>query len=457
MNTKLAMTLAILLGGGGSHAILNAQGCGDPQVCPAYDPWPYFSHDTFGYANNLPLNAQGPSNPCQVMKAVTEGAFDTTTYNGVRISGGDFFPGAGLAHLCDVTVEYEYVSTNSENYASEGVGLDYTSWHRNCLNNLVPNLNDEFVIPGPDATLGCTNTCATYTGAVLVLNDDTIPWEPPELVRMKMIGASTATPGAVAQVPTQENYIGSWIIQDTCESGALFQYPNPLPTTGTSPGYTVQVAATVPNGNLFRYFTGVTHRAHVQQNYPYAASEVVTEGSWLEFFFVVMDTDAVTMRGANPEYSLGGTLTPAPEDVMVRFEFLNEDDWTFQSCAQPANWGSSYPHYATQGALGNFEIDSRSNDPMVYDRNDANTGWTVVNPDPVTGKTTVTIPAGETHVALRFRARDALFDTETTKIAHLNVETVWYSGATPPGHQILQLGWSKAFRFLIQENSKCPE
>lgn len=390
------------------------------------------------------------------MKAVTEGAFDSAAYIGVRIGWEDNFPVAPRSHICPITVTYEYVSNVNENNASEG--LDFTSWHNSCLpGTYLQSLNNKFVIPGPDASLGCSNECAGFGAPVLMLNDDSIEWEPPELVRMKMTFASTADPNSTAHAPTQENYIGSWVIQDTCESGALFKYPIPLPTRGNDPGLTVQVATTVPDSGLFRFFKGIKHEDHVSQNYPFAASEVVAETSWLEFFIVLMDENAATHRGLQTiTFGVEGNLVPAPEDIAVRYKFLEEENWTFGpgQCPEPSGWGATYQHYATQGSIQDSRVQQL--DPALFDPNDADAGWFDVGFDPSTRESAVTIPAGETHVALRFAALDNDALPVPTEIAHLHLDAAWYP--TPPVQVLpVRIGWSSDFRFLIQDDANCPE
>ncbi len=383
------------------------------------------------------------------MKAATEGATFTAPagalYFGVRLSEDDVYsPMGGIGHDATVTVTYEYVTNPNENVATEGV--DFTWWFKDCAGAVQQSPNHTFEVPKP-----CPNPpppppapCATIgLPFIVIAAQDQAEWEPPELVRMKMVSAATTVVGTTAKVVFEQNYVAGGVIQDKCESGALFMYPQPLPIADTQLGLTIQVATTLPSGYV-PSFSGVKFQDHVKQNYPRAASEVVAETSYLDFTIALFDDD-----GATGDFEVAGTLVRAPGDLDVSFKFLGEADWNVaqSGCSTPT---SGWPHYASRGSIPN-DFDVLRFDPVV--------GWVVVPFNPVTGISTVTIPMGESFLMMRFVAHDndGPPDPSAIEVAHLHLLDTAFPIPVQPHEPNVRVGWSSDFRFLIQDNANCPE
>ncbi len=292
--------------------------------------------------------------------------------------------------------------------------------------------------------------CSSYGSPIIKLVVGDEQWEQPELVRIRM-DTATSPINPNAGVTTQ-SFRAGWVIQDECESGSLFKYPVPLPAANSAPGLTVQLATSFPSGSTFTPdFNGVTFPAHVGQNYPYAALEVVAETSWLEFGIALLDENG--SRGSQlDEYEVAGLFVPSPAPLQVTFEFLDREDWSPPSgCTNPPQ---SWPHYATQGILDDFVIERY--DLTHFDPQDPFSGWVMVQPN-AAGESTITIPENRSSVRMRFRAidNDPIQAPATIEVAHMHIKQVEFSGPVDPS--ILRIGWSSDFRFLIQDNHNCPE
>jgi len=374
------------------------------------------------------------------MKAVTEALVgqppsQRTSYFGTRISGLDEYTDNPVNHGAKITVSYTHLPSVNDNRAD--YPADFTFWEVDCKLVHQQTLNYQFDLPMPCPLPLVPPICASYGLPLINIASGDSQWEAPELVRIRMDSASSYL-DPLADI-SNENFRAGWIIQDECESGSLFMYPSTLPTASANPGYTVQLATSIPRGDFTPTYTKVGMGSHVGQNFPYAASEVVSDISWLEFAIALLDAN-----GANG-YLIDGNMVPAPVDLEVTFEFLNQSDWILQgNCINPPDPGT-WAHYATEGDPDDFVIE-------IYDPA-APGGWSVKSP--VGGETTITIPAGDTHARMRILGKDNDGFTATAEIAHMHIKEVKFDDSADYG--ILQIGWSSDFRFVIQEAANCPE
>ncbi len=362
------------------------------------------------------------------------------------MSPSTFYPTVGpITHRGTVEVTFDFVDHLSENNATETV--DFYSYFKNRLLLSQLTANYTFLIPQP----ACSSmTCAAAGVAFITIVPD-LGWEALELVRMRMLAATTTnTQGLTASVAT-ENFVAGYVIQDECESGALFKYPDPLPVHDSQIGPTVQVATSLPNGYVPGY-GGLKFEDHVTQNYPRAASEVVAETSWLEFPIALFDENAVVMRSGNPTYAIEGNLLQVNAEVEVTFKFLGEINWNAAQtpCGTlPPGWPNSWPHYAARGAVPNdFDVE----------RFDTVSGWVTVPFNQITGESTVTIPANQPVLRMRFVAHDndSIQSPSAIEVAHFHIVSASFPVPPPPLDAVVRVGWSSDFRFLIQDNHLCP-
>lgn len=420
----------------------------------------YFSHDTFGYLTQgqTPV-VQGPSNPCHTMKAVTEGIVPgqdgipgpRVSYAGVRLTGVDNYTRWTSDHGATVSVSWSHVQNPLDNQAD--LGSDFSFWWRDCNMVLQPNSNFVFEVPVPCFSPPPPSLCASQGQPTILALPDADDWEAPELVRIRLNSATSPLDPAT-QVVTSEAFSAGWVIQDECETGTLFRYPDPLPPAGSHFGVTVQLTTDV--SGYTPEFKNVTLADHVGQNYPYAATEVVAEDSWLEFAVALLDEN-----GAKGDNSLSGTLLRPPFPVRVTLDVLNDLDLQQKpsACgAQPAPWG----HYATEDLADTLENDFiiQQWDPSIL----PNGSWVAATPS-VGGQYEITIPITDQYARMRFFAtnNDDTFlglQNETYEVVHIHVSGADYVDPPSPPAFVpdLNVGWSSDYRFIIQENSgnHCP-
>lgn len=427
----------------------------------------YFGHDSLGY--DAPSGTQGPSLPCQAMKAVTEGALTQFAYQGVRAS--DIAPYSRNApnHEDVIEIELEARETIFESNAEEGTGLsdrkNYLYYYASLCDPALPNantltLNRKFQIP--------LCTCADVGSIKLLVSSGGLDpdWEAPELVNNVLKDpVCTVNPAHLISQGT-DNRVGGWVIQDECESGSAFQYPQPLPTPGTDVGYTLQLAtalSAVTGVNYSQEYGPTKFKEYVNQNYPFAASEVVSEGSWLEFAVVLVDENAAALSNApphNPIYEIHGVAVRPLYKMGVKFDFLRfASQWGAAPLGCP-NVPIDYAHYAETEdyVLQVQKVDGQG--LPIFDAQGKKV-WEDITPN-AQDEYVVFIDTNQLIRDMRFMALDLDItqeeQDESHEIAHLRIVDAFFVDLPSPPPQFIPditIGWSSAFRFVIQEDELC--
>lgn len=421
---------------------------GKAQTCnTSSTPYTYFSHNSHGYLVNP--GVKGPAQPCEAMKAVTEGG-PPIAYQGMRTSDTMPFSRNAVDHADALEITFAVVSKGNDVPASRGTlsnPLDYLVYAIDCTGTSQFSAGNTFRIPA------CP--CANAGAAQIFVTSADGGYEPPEVAKLEMTEADcTVDPTHPADHGSQSIF-GGWVIQDECESGALLQYPDPLPLPGSDLGYTVQLATRLPKVSGVSFtpdFREVAFEDHLRQNYPYAASEVVAENSWLEFAVVLVDENATERlaigAGAHqtfvPGWNVFGTAVQPAYEMDVTLDFLDRGDWNL-SVSGCGAYPTTYDHYVLS-------------DDVTVERHEAsNNTWVPIgNP---AGPITLTFQTNESLKRLRLRAEPndspPPLDSEPHEIAHLRVSSAVWVGA-PPIQPNLRIGWSSDFRFVIQEDASCP-
>ncbi|MEM7355082.1 MAG: hypothetical protein AAF657_30010, partial [Acidobacteriota bacterium] len=301
-----------------------------------------FSHDTFTYRPIVDW-----SRPCQTTKVITErdpAIFSEPGYQGVRIADQAEYPDNSpqSCPVCwqsfadEVLVEFS-ICPSSPGTAPAQEGADYQLGY----DNFSPTGPPVRWLPPGVRVFALTSVSSpppplTVYGTSLLIdpaNDNPEScWEQPEMVEIRLKGATPkASPASLMDIGI-ENFTGNWVIQDLCACTEQHEYPAEI-ASGSG--------AVSTGADLYVQIEPIHAKTKdlVEQAFPCAASEAVAEERSYRIRLNLYDRDEYD------RFRIVGDPRNSPGALHVRFRFSET----------LAGSVTSYP-FAQHGAAQDFRI-----------------------------------------------------------------------------------------------------